>query len=121
MKKFFGILAVTLLVVNVLVACGGMSPTPAPPNFPTDVPNLPTDTPNNPGDTPNTPNIDNPNNPGDTPSNPGDCPTITPGDNTGNPIEDVDNGGNFGDLPTDLPQDGQLPSNQDGNFVSTVL
>ena len=72
MKKLVALFVVSLLVVNVLIACGGMSPQPAPGDFDTDVPTLPSDDPGNNGDNPSD-GIDNPGDNGDT-SNDNICP-----------------------------------------------
>ncbi|RME84308.1 MAG: hypothetical protein D6785_05710 [Planctomycetota bacterium] len=139
MKKFFGVMAVVFLAVNVLFACGGMTAAPAP----SDVPSL------NVPELPNTPNIDNPSNPGvDNPSNPGVDNPNNPSDPSDGFIEDtvggpsVDNpngtgidnpngsgldkqdGSNgdldLGKLSSDLPND-KASSSSDHEFVATVL
>ena len=125
----------SLLVFNIVIACGGMSPQPAPGDFDTDVPTLPnTDGLPGPGDTTNTTPGDTTTNPGDTTNTedddngvPHDCPF--PGDI---PNADDDENGNNGDnngggvdlnnLPSDLPTiPGKGNNSNDGQFVDIVL
>ena len=119
-----------ILTINLAIACGGMSPQPAPGDFDTDVPTLPsTDTLPGPGDTTNTPG-DTTTNPGDTTNSeddnndvPHDCPF--PGDIPSGDEDDNNNGDStdLNNLPSDLPTltAGDKNGNNDGQFVDIVL
>ena len=95
-----------LLTINLAIACGGMSPQPAPGDFDTDVPALPADT----TDTTND----------DVTTDSHDCPF--PGDIQTEEEDNNDNNQDLNNLPSDLPtlQAGEKNST-DGQFVDIVL
>ena len=105
MKKLFLVLFVGLLSLNILFACGGMSPQPAPGDFDTNVPSLPDGT----NITADNTNVSNDN----------ICPihdNAKPCDICNGTVENVTS---VGDLSSDLPA--TQNSTNDGQFVEIIL
>ena len=113
MKKVLAIMVVALMVVNVVIACGGMSPQPAPGDFDNNVPSLPSDDGSTTGiDTNTTTNNDTNICPIHDHAKPCDVCASATDDNTN---------GDLNDLSSDLPQDNSGQNTADGTFVATVL
>lgn len=109
MKNFVMVALVIFVGLNILFACGGMSPAPAPADVNSVVPDLPSTG----GDATATTGTDITNSTADIVS--------TTVDNQGNALEDAINSVDLDNLSSDLPQDGQNSNNSDADFVATVL
>ena len=113
MKKVLAMMVVALMVTGVVIACGGMSPQPAPGDFDNNVPSLPSDDGSTTGIDTNTTTTNDTN----------VCPIhdyAKPCDVCASATDDNSNNSDLNDLSSDLPAANNNNTN-DGQFVAIIL